>query len=185
MTYFEELLKDRKNPYEIDSELIVRKMLENNTNYTYEFQKNGKYDYDIGVYKYYLQAGSYKKVNICYIEVELSEAWITGYPEFWHNYSFLRRKVNVFDYKNNQFTSKLKDNAEKTLYIIFNKTMTDSAAMPIKDIPGACYSKFQNVTGTNSIHDNTFYRTPLTSNNVTRGLESCFELIRKFIAKHS
>ena len=185
MKYFEDLLKDRKNPHEIDSELIIRKMLENNTNYSYEFQKNGQYDYDIGVYKYYINAGNYEKVNICFIEVELSEAWKTNYPNFWHNYSFLRRKVNVFDRQTNRFTDELKPNAEKTLYIIFNKTMTDAAAIQIKDIPSVCYSKFQNVTGTGSIYDNTFWRTPLTSNHVTRGLENTFQLIRKFITEHS
>jgi hypothetical protein len=179
MSYFDGLLKERSSPYEIDVELEVRKLFEKNTDYTFEFQKNdNKYEYDISVFKYYINGSDYKKKIIAYIEIEVSETWQTTYPDYWKTYSFLKRKVFKYSYENQCFSTELKENAENTIYIIFNKTLTDAICCDIITI-----SKFNNqksiVTGNE--RQDTFLREPLNSFFVVRGLNECFKKINEFI----
>lgn len=179
MSYFEKLLQERISPYEIDVELEVRKLLEKNTDYTFEFQKNdNKYEYDISVFKYYITGSDYTKKAIAYIEVEVSETWKTNYPEYWKTYSFLKRKVFKYSNEYQCFLTELKENAENTIYIIFNKTLTNAICCDMITI-----SNFNNmrciVTG-NKRQDE-FLREPLNSLFVIKGLNDCFKIINEFI----
>lgn len=179
MGYFDELLKDRNNPYEINLELWIRKLFENKTDYTFEFQKNeDKYGYDLSVYKYYLSGGDYEKILIAFIEIEVSENWENEYPQYWRDYSFLKRKVYKYDFYEDIFMNEVKDNSDKTIYIIFNKAITDSICRDmifIKDLK----SKERKLT--NSNRNNWFLTTTKNDVNIIRGLNKCLNYSYKFI----
>jgi len=133
MGYLETLLQDRVNCFEIDSELMIRKWLENTTDYHYEFQKNDdKYGYDIICNRYDINGGEWAKNSIGFIEVEMSENWVTSRPANWVTHSFLARKMLNFDGR--EFRMELRDGAEQMLYIIFNKSMTDCVAVAPVDL---------------------------------------------------
>lgn len=176
MGYLDKLLIERENPYAIDVELEIRKIFERETNYIYEFQKNeNPYDYDITVFKYYINGANWWKKIIAYIELEVSEHWINDYPKYWKTYSFLKRKIYEWD---NGFSGEKKCNADKTIYIIFNKQLNDAICCDIETI-----SKFQeeyiNITG--SERKDTFLRTSLDDPRITRGIRNCIERIKYFI----
>jgi hypothetical protein len=179
MKYFDELLEDRENPYEINLELKIRKMLEEKTDYTFELQKNSDpYGYDLEVFKYYIDGADWQKKSICFIEIEISETWKNDYPSNWRWYSFLSRKI-LDDYSNGD---NIKINAEKTIYIIFNKLLTDSICLDMMSI-----SKFdlqhQKITG---VERNDYYlRVPVNDKRVIRGLKNSMNYIWKYINKKS
>lgn len=184
MNYFEQLLIDRKNPYEIDLELVIRKVLETNiTDYTFEFQKNDDpYSYDIKCYKYYIrEGGDYNKELIAYVEVEISEHWKDEWPSYWKTYSFLARKV--LEYENGKFIEdKLKEGAEKTIYLIFNKNCTDCFCCEIKIIKNF---NFEHVPVTGNYYSDCFLRTSLYEKRVIRGVENSMRYIERYLNKLS
>jgi len=182
MGYLDKLLIDRTNPYAIDVELEIRKILEKGTDYTYEFQKNeNHYDYDISVFKYYIDGANWEKKLIAYIELEVSESWENEFPYYWKTYSFLKRKVYKWDYGDNNFTNELKDNADKTIYIIFNKSLSDSYCSDIETISTFHEEILSNGGKTGDSRKDTYLREPLTSERVTKGIENCIEKIKFFI----
>lgn len=174
---FNDLLSSRSNPYEIDLELQVRKLFEIKTNYTYEFQKNNdKYGYDIAVFKYYIYGADWIKKNIAYFEIEISENWVDRFPDYWHDYSFLARKV--FKIENNSFTSELKENAKKTVYVIFNKSITDCICQRI-DLISTFEVKNRNIM--NKVKTDTFLITDLNDKRIVRGLDNMFDFCNNFL----
>lgn len=182
MGYLNELLIDRENPYAIDVELEIRKIFEWETDYTYEFQKNeDPYDYDISVFKYYINGADWKKKLIAYIELEVSESWKDEYPYWWKTYSFLKRKVYKWDYNDNNFTNELKDNVDKTIYIIFNKKLSDSCCSDIKTISTFKEEVLSNGGKTGDLRKDTYLREPLNTKRVIRGTKNCVERIKDFI----
>lgn len=180
LDYFRRLLKDRKNPYQIDLELIIRKILEKNiSDYTFEFQKNDDpYGYDIESYKYYIwEGGKYHKELIAYIEVEISEKWKDEWLSYWKVYSFVARKILVF--KDGEFIKdKLKEGAEKTIYLIFNKSFTDCFCCEIKIIKNF---EFKHVPLTGNYYNDCFLRIGLSDERVVRGIEDSMEYIERFL----
>lgn len=133
--YINDLCVDRKSAYEIDLELKIRKWIESITPYQYEIHKNDdKYGYDISIYKYFLDSENYDKKLIAYIEIEVSEKWQNEYPANWKDISYLARKIYKYDYSIDIFTNELKDDADKTLYVIFNKELSDCHCQEIEII---------------------------------------------------
>ena len=180
MNYFENILKDRKDTYEIELELQVRKLFESMTEYIFEFQKNEDiYGYDLSVFKYVLEAGGrFKKQLIAFIEIEISEKWIDVYPDYWQDYSFLMRKVYDYDFKKNEFTNNVKANANTCIYIIFNKSLTDCICQKVDYIAGL-EKKYRKLTGKD--YTDWFLTTKKTDTNIVKGIDKAFQFCYSFI----
>jgi hypothetical protein len=177
VNYFEGLLVDRKNPYEIDLELMVRKLLEKSTSYEYEIRKNDKYDYDLIVYKYFINGGEWESIPICFIEVEVSETWSHyEYPGHWKSDSFLARKV-LIEYGDG-FTRDLKKNADKTAYVIFNKSFSNAIAQRMTVIADFKL-EYNRVVGKG--RNDHFLRIKKDNDVVKRGLKDVLNFLYKFI----
>ena len=180
--YFRELLIDRENAFEINLELEIKRILEFDMDYHNELQKNdNKYNYDLKVFKYYINGADYDKKLIAFIEIEVSENWKNDYPKNWKNDSFLARKVLQYDYKSEEFMlTNLKENADDTVYIIFNKSLTDSVCCDMVTI-----SKFKltYIPLTDNPYNNGFLRESLLDCNkkVIRGIDNCRNYIEEFI----
>jgi len=182
MGYLDKLLIDRSNPYAIDVELEIRKIFEWETDCTFEFQKNeDPFDYDISVFKYYIRGANWQKKLIAYIELEVSESWENEYPTWWKTYSFLKRKIYKWDNDNMQFINELKENADKTVYIIFNKELTDACCSDLKTISTFNEVILPNGGKTGDLRKDTYLRESLVTNRVFRGIKSCIEMIKEFI----
>jgi len=182
MGYLDKLLIDRINPYAIDVELEIRKIFEWETDYTFEFQKNeDPFDYDISVFKYYIKGADWEKKLIAYIELEVSESWKNEYPNWWNTYSFLKRKVYKWDNNNKTFINQLKDNADRTIYVIFNKELTDACCSDLKTISTFNEIILPNGGKTGDIRKDTYLREPLITDKVTRGIKQSIERIKEYI----
>ena len=182
MTYFKDFLKDRDNPYEIHLELHIRKLLEANTDIDILIDKNEDvYGYDLIVVCYYLHGATYIRKNICFIEIEISETWKNEYPVHWKTYSFLARKVFDYCYNEGYDNKVLKDNADKTLYLIFNKEINDAVAQTILNI-----SKYKMVHHriTGDERNDYYLRVDKDNDGVIRGIDNVIEHTKKFINLH-
>jgi hypothetical protein len=174
---FEELLVSRENPFEINVELEIRKIFEYNSDYTFEFQKNeDKYGYDLKVNKYYIDAADYTKETVAFVEIEVSETWKNEWPSFWKDYSFLARKIYEFDYNNDCFTSDLKHDADKTIYVIFNKSITDCICQSVINL-----SKLKMIQrGFDGVRKNSFLTTSVNDAKIIRGINNMFNFCNNF-----
>lgn len=182
--FFNDLCKDRVNPYEIDTELRIRKILENYTGYQFEIRKNeDPYAYDLVVYFYDTSNVGSPAIPLIFVEIEQSETWKDKYPSNWKAYSFLARKVFKFDKTIDAFTNELKDNANKTIYIIFNQSLTDCIAQKVSFI-AENYNLVRSTKTFNSYND-WVLRTPVDNSHlVVRGIEKTMSKIMKFIERH-
>ena len=185
MDFFEELLPDRDNPYEIDLELQASRLIGKGLDHTLELQKNeNKYKYDLSVFKYYQDGAEHEKKIIGFIEIEVSKKWNNEFPSNWKTYSFLRRKVSSYDFLDPDyefdegFYNDIKENGDKTIYIIFNQSLTDAFCCDIVTI-----SKFTKVhcEVVGIPYNDSFLRTDLQDPNVKRGLDECVDYINKFM----
>jgi len=184
MEQMKQYTPDRKHAGEIKSELKVRKWLESNTDYTFEFIRNDiQTGYDLGCWQYVQVDNLFEKRLICYIEVEESYQWRNGqYPKHWKNWAYLQRKVNKWDWANNKFLPLLKPNAKRTLYL--------KAAI---DFSGMHCSRMEDIYKHGTICDSkTFpgdkrlsmtYRFPLykKSRYVLVGETKCLKGIKRFL----
>lgn len=177
--YFTQLLKDRKNPYEIETELRIRKLFENKTGHEFEFRKNDDpFAWDIQCYKYVQSGAEWKRVFCCFVEVEVSEQWKNDYPPHWKTYSFLARKIHPF--KNGKFLiDQLKEHAEKCFYVICNKSITDCKMISLSD---AMQGDFKQCGSLSSLgnYANSFRRFPLNSEIVIRGFENSVDRVLQY-----
>ena len=179
--YFETLLSSRGHVFEIDTELKVRKYLECISDYRFEFQKNNDiYGYDLLVNFYNTTSKDWIKSNITFIEIEVSETWVNEYPPHWKYYSFLARKVFEFDKAQNKFTKRLKPDADKTIYLVFNKSMTDCFCSLISDTVKYCKLCVTNTLFAD-VYRETFYRVSLDSDLILRGKNNCMRYISGII----
>lgn len=182
--------KTPSSPYSIENELRVRKWLEDITGHQFEFRRNSdQCGYDIQNF-YYDKVGSNKfqqRFN-CFIEVEDTPIWVNGvYPRHWRSYSFLRRKVDEFDWDWNVFTESLKTDADKTIYLKVAGDMSDMCCAAITDI-----KKFGKLTRRGKkdfSNDYTafVYEFPLDNSDgiVSRGVDECSDYIIQFINSHT
>jgi len=178
-------IQNTENPYDISPELKIRKILEYSFDYTYEFRKNdNRYGYDIICYKYFIHDdGGFEKLPVVFIETEVSYNidWISDLQENWKWYSFLARKVLKFNSDNDCFTDELKENADKCVYLKFNRYFKDCFCCDMNTI-----SKFDKIywpgyTNENDGYNHAFLRTSLDDKRVIRGIPESMEFIKNFI----
>jgi len=123
--------------YEIVSELVIRGILEQQTDWQYEFTKNSKYDYDLQLFDWGEQPDSPSdRELIGYVEIEVANedsAWQTGpFPDNWSTTNVLARKVYQYDKYTREFGA-LKDDAWRTIYLKFNHEIDNCFAIPIDE----------------------------------------------------
>lgn len=124
--------------YGIQSELKVRGILEERTDWYFEFTKNDKYQVDMQLYDWGeppVDADSRSFVG--YIEVEVASEksdWQTGdIPEYWNEISFLKRKIRTWDYTHGRWGS-IRPKARETLYLKFNHELDNCFVAPVERV---------------------------------------------------
>jgi len=110
---------------DIENELKVRKLLEEHTDWSFEFTKNDRYAVDMQLFDWGeppVDADARSLVGYVEIEVANEESdWDTG--EFpWPRVNFLKRKIRLWDWDKNNWGD-LKANARKTIYLKFNNQL--------------------------------------------------------------
>lgn len=124
--------------YDIESELRVRKILEQKTDWQFEFTKNSKYAPDLQLHDWGDHPDSPEDRDLTgYIEIEVTNAesdWQTGsIPESWTTINFLKRKVREFDYHTQRW-GELKKTARQTVYLKFNHGLDNCFAAPVERV---------------------------------------------------
>ena len=160
-----------KESYDILPELVVSKIINTHTKKFYTRKNKLKpYEYDLKCYK------NITHDFIGYIEVEHSNhEQLSG--ENWYH-SFLMRKI--FEWNDNQYYDQiLKPNADKTVYIKFNKYygFDDCICCCIEDITRFNPER-QNKTGDSRL--DLVLRTDKYNPHVAKGIMNCIDYIEKF-----
>lgn len=126
-----------KESYEIKDELEMRKQLEAETDWEFEFTKNDTYAYDMRVYEWDDEPSSPDDRTIFgYIELERAKktGWCTGdIPDKWVYLTFLERKIRDYDHTRGRWDG-LKDDHRKTMYLKFNHALDNCFVAPIASI---------------------------------------------------
>lgn len=167
--YFDSLCADRKCGFEINVELQIRKLLERKTDYNVEVKKHlDKYGRDLEVFIYKVDGNDWSYKN-CFLEVEVSEKWIDTYPIYWRWYSFLARKVFLYNTNNNYNDRIPLADYKNVYYIIFNKNLTDAISQPVYNI-AEFDLHLQHISG----EDRTdwFLRVPVSDKRIVRGIDN-------------
>lgn len=177
----------RKNPYEIESELKVRKKLESATNHMFEFKRNDDYyKEDIECYLYQITGNDWNRYIIGYVEVEEKPQWKKStWPNYYTHYNFLARKVNKYDYQSKLFTHELVDNANSTIYLCTAIDLSDAFCCLVSDIPK--FGKFWNRSSNENYHNryDCYYRIDKDHHRVYRGWENVVPFITTFLKCNS
>lgn len=126
-----------KESYEIKDELEMRKQLEAETDWEFEFTKNDTYAYDMRVYEWDDEPSSPDDRTIFgYIELERAKktGWCTGdIPDKWVYLTFLERKIRDYDHGCGRWDG-LKEDYRKTMYLKFNHALDNCFVAPIASI---------------------------------------------------
>ena len=168
--------------YNIDNELMIRKWIDLFLDYTIEIHKGGKYEYDLDIFRY--NTDSSEKLCIGHIEIEVcqNKSWDSPiFPKNWV-YSFLARKVFLFDKRNNEFTSKLKEKkSSRTIYLKFNYNFTDCFCQTVPIISKYPFKENLGFDCFDRKRNDCYLRTK--RKNVVHGLNECKEFIKDFFER--
>lgn len=180
--------------YEIIDELKIRKEIETQTDWSYEFTKGGTYDYDLEIHRWPKEPDSQEDRHLFgYLELERAdhkqnESWISGdLPDSWSFLSFLQRKIYQWEsdcatYENGDSVGgfsreTLKPEYRRAVYLKYNHTMDNCFAAPIptivKDGSGTPWS--------DGTYNWSFLSLPKDHKQVAVGPEECVELITEFL----
>lgn len=174
-----------KQSYEIKGELEIRKLLESNTDWDFEFRKNEKYAYDLCIHQWNDEpAGPDDNDVVGYIELERarkdkSKSWVTGdVPEGWHFYSFLERKIRSYDYERGCWTG-LQGDHDRTVYIKFNHALDNCFTAPITTI----YRDGQITKRSDGSPKNTYRALSLYNDSVAVGIADTIDLVEDWLGR--
>ena len=167
-----------KESFDIKNELIIRKILEYETPWNIEFNKNDNiYEYDL-VYFKWLQKEKLTKTLIGYIEIEYCENWKEEeHPSYWFEASFLKRKIYDFNW-NSKSWDEPKKNHEKTIYAKFNYYYTNCFAVKIRDLIG--FGE-ESKRSENFSYNEAFIKLEWGSPYLTNGLKNSVKMINDFM----
>lgn len=171
--------------YEIQDELQIRKVLEQHTDWRFEFTKNDKHAYDIRITEWDEDAaGPDDNQVLGYVELERASDgsdWLTGAvpEEEWVYYSFLKRKVHQFNYKN-EIWDGLKENYERTIYVKFNHAIDNCFAAAVTTIHQDGYeTKYSDGSPENS-----YIALNLGHPGVHTGISDSMEFIEQYLSQY-
>lgn len=161
-----------KESFDIEPEIIVSNILNEYSNWIFtEKNFDDPYGYDLRVIdKNY-------GIDLGFIEVEKSNYNKLSGKNWEH--SFLKRKICEYDKINKCFLNNLKENAEQTIYIKFNRnfSLDDCICCDMKTI-SQFTSDYQMKTNNN--YYNGVFRTTMDDKRVKIGINDCIGFIEKF-----
>jgi len=124
--------------YNIEDELKVRRILEEQTEWNYEFTKNSKYAPDLQLHNWGPTPERPDDRNLTgLMEIEVTSEksdWQSGdIPDSFTTINFLKRKIRVYDYKK-QMWCDVKTGFRNTLYLKFNHQLDNCFVAPVERI---------------------------------------------------
>jgi hypothetical protein len=124
--------------YEIEDELRVRGILEERTDWSFEFTKNSKYAPDLELHDWGDDPRQPSDRELSgFIEIEVAHDdsdWQSGdVPANWTTINFLRRKVVEYNYDVGGWRD-LKDSARRTVYLKFNHNIDNCFVAPVERV---------------------------------------------------
>lgn len=168
--------------YEIKDELKIRGILESRTDWSYEFTKNSKYDYDLQLFRWNRPPeGPEDRILAGYVEIERTNKrsdWQSGdIPDYWPELRFLRRKI---DDGHPPTWGGPKEDFDKTLYLKFNYEIDNCFVAAISDIRehGETTQWPDNEPETRK---NTYYALPKDSEVISFGIDTAILHIQKYL----
>lgn len=173
---------DRQS-YEIKGELEIRKLLESNTDWDFEFRKNEKYAYDLCIHQWDSEPSGPSDNNVIgYIELERArrdkpKSWVTGdIPNGWHFYSFLERKIRDYDYEKACWEG-LQSDHSRTVYIKFNHALDNCFAAPVTTI----YREGEITKRSDNTPKNTYRKLGFNNDSVAVGISESINLVEDWL----
>jgi len=180
---FDEDLDDVE--YEFKDELKIRKVLEDHTDWKFEFTKNDQYQYDLTIYQWDDEPRTPDDHEVLgYVELERcrrdrDKSWVMGaVPDNWYYLSFLQRKVRDFDFDSQSWQG-LKDDHERTVYLKFNHAMTNCFAAPIATI----YRDGTTTKRSDGGYNSTYLKLDKDHAAVEYGIQSCVSFIEDYLTR--
>jgi len=169
--------------YNIKDELEIRKILEESTEWCFEFTKNERYDYDLHITEWDNEPNTPDdNRTLGYVELERADnkqrSWQTGnFPDSWVYYSFLERKVREYNHRHKRWEG-LKDEYQRTVYLKFNHALDNCFAAPIT----AIYRDGELTKRSDGSYNNTYRKLDFGHPDVAEGLDDCVEFIEKHLS---
>lgn len=163
--------------YDIVDELQIRKRLEAETGWRYEFTKGAKYGYDLKLYRWTdAPDGPDDRHLFGYVELERADGWRTGdIPDGWDYYSFLRRKVNEFNGVGRW--GETKENADRAVYLKFNRELDNCFVVPISAID----LRGEETKRSDGRRQNTYLKLDFDDPTVTLGVDDAVAYIKRYL----
>ena len=160
----------------------IRKILECLTPWQVELDENyqDKYGYDLLYYiheKTQNETGYIKKFK-GYIELEVAQDWQEyNIPSYWSEITFLARKCYKYNTDEGQFTNIPKDNADRTVYLKFNKNLDNCFVSSV--------NKIIKLGSTSDRSDGTYKNTyiKMDKGDLTFGIYNSMKYINEFMGK--
>jgi len=166
--------------YEIEDELKVRGILEERTDWNFEFTKNSKYAPDLQLHNWGDEPTQPDDRDLTgYIEIEVTHTesdWQTGaVPDSWPEIRFLKRKIRQYDYDRRSWGA-LKQTARQTVYLKFNHELDNCFAAPVERVYYDGYEKSWDGGGPSW----EFFCLPPTHDSITYGIHDCVRFIEDY-----
>jgi len=175
----------RKNSYDVEVELDVRQWLEMGTDRRFECHRSEvKIETDIKVYRF--KTGLDWDKHLCaYIEVEEGSSWAGEHlPDNWYCISLLARKIYKFNWRQNQWTNELVDNADNTIYLKVSRDFHGMFCVKITD--AAKYGKGSyGKKGLAQLRNDTYVDLPINHACIVHGKTNCLKFINDFLNRKS
>lgn len=176
--------------YEIIEELRVRNILEERTDWQYEFTKNGRYDYDLVLFDWGdSPRDDESRELIGYVEIEVANEdsdWQSGeFPSHWDSTNLLARKVYSTERRGAQLSwGRPKSDYWRTVYLKFNHCINNCFAIAIDDAHRAVqYDDGEiNTWYQNSPRNWTFLELNPDDDRITYGVDESVEFITNHLS---
>jgi len=167
--------------YEIKDELKIRGILESRTDWSYEFTKNSKYEYDLELFRWRdPPQGPEDRQLAGYVEIERANEnsdWQSGdIPDHWPELRFCRRKI---DNGRPPVWGGPKQNSERTIYLKFNYEVDNCFAAPIPHIRSRGETTYW--PSNERTRNSAFYALPPDADIISVGMSECVSLISEFL----
>ena len=172
--YFRELT-GKQNPYDKEKEYYVRKIIEKNTNPLLITEPNkDSFGYDTRILR--IDPKTNNRWTVGFVEIEISESWVNGWKEYWKFRRFVARKVVKWE-NGTFYFNQYKHGGINTLYLRWNKSLTDCYCCPIFTIMTFPHKNFK-ISGCYK-HDVLFY-VEKNNSKVVNGIKNCMKFIDKY-----
>lgn len=168
--------------YEIKDELKIRGILEKRTDWSYEFTKNSKYEYDLQLFRWRdPPEGPSDREHVGYVEIERANAesdWQSGdIPDYWPEIRFCRRKI---DQGRPPIWGGPKQNSDRTVYLKFNYEVDNCFAAPIPDIRDRGEETYW--PPGKQTRNSAFYALDPNTDVIAHGIDDCIKLISEHLS---